>query len=54
MKYAVILFILVPSIYTFSYAKHSWKNKNKLAAIGAVLLATASIAIPLATLVFRE
>lgn len=54
MKYAVIPFILIPSIYTFSYAKHSWKAKNKPAAIGAALLATASIALPVMILMFKE
>jgi len=43
MKYIagfVIIFVLC--IYTMSFAKYSWQNVNKLAAIGAVLLIFAS------------
>lgn len=35
--YAGFLYIILSSIYTFSYAKQTWK-KNKAASLGAVLL----------------
>jgi hypothetical protein len=35
--YAGFLYIILSSIYTFSYAKKIWK-KNKAASIGAILI----------------
>lgn len=50
MKYIAILFILLPSLYTLSFAKHSWSKKNKAAAIGAALVALASVVLPIVVL----
>ena len=36
--YLGFIFIILSSIYTFSFAGQSWRNNNKAAAIGAVLL----------------
>jgi len=39
MRYILgFLLIFLLSIYTMSFAKYSWNNDNKLAAIGAILL----------------
>lgn len=35
--YLGFLYIILSSIYTFSYAKQAWKD-NKLASLGAVML----------------
>lgn len=40
--YAGILYVILSSIYTLSFAKYSWKNGNKLAAVGSVLLVLVS------------
>ncbi len=45
IMYAGFLFILLSSIYTFSFAGHSWKENNKLAAMGAVLIEFAAMAV---------
>jgi len=44
---AGFLFIILSSIYTMSYAKYSWTNNNKLAAIGAVLIIFISFGVVL-------
>lgn len=46
MKYIVILFLLIMSIHPFSYAKYNWDKKNKLGAIGVILLAMAAVVVP--------
>jgi hypothetical protein len=40
--YAGFLYIILSSIYTFSYAKKIWQ-KNKPASVGAILIVFASI-----------
>lgn len=49
MKYVVIPFIFLPSLYTLSFAKYNWK-KNKRAAIGVILLTAISIVLPVVLL----
>lgn len=51
--YAGFIFIILASIYTFSYAGQAWKAKNRSAAVGAVLLMLISIGLPIALMVFR-
>lgn len=46
MKYILILFILLPSIYTFNFAIYSWKRKRRPSAIGSILMAIISIVLP--------
>jgi hypothetical protein len=53
LKYALILFLLIISVHTFSYAKYNWVNNNKLGAAGALLLAIAQVAVPTAFLLLR-
>lgn len=43
MKYFLIIIGILPSIYLISFAKFNWKNNNKTAAIGAILLAAVAI-----------
>jgi hypothetical protein len=43
--YVGFLYIILSSIYTISYAGQSWKENNKKAAIGAVLLVFLSMAV---------
>lgn len=38
MKYVIGSLLLVLLFYLLSFARHNWKNKNKLAAIGVALL----------------
>ncbi|MCX8130281.1 MAG: hypothetical protein N3I35_09305 [Clostridia bacterium] len=52
MKYIVIITIIIPSLYLFSYAKYVWKN-SKRASIGAVIMALASIGLPVSVILFR-
>lgn len=43
--YAGLVYVLLSSIYTFSFAGQAWKSDNKAAAIGAVLLVFISIGL---------
>jgi hypothetical protein len=43
--YFGFLYIILSSIYTFSFARYSWRKNNKLAAVGAVLMVMLSIAV---------
>jgi hypothetical protein len=53
MRFLWILLIFTPLIYTYSFIKYSWNNNNKRAAIGAGILATASIVLPTVVLTLR-
>lgn len=53
MKYAALAFILVSSLYTLSYIKYNWNKKNRLGAIGVLILMVCSIALPVFTMFFR-
>jgi len=44
IAYLGFLYIILSSIYTFSFAKQTWEE-NKLASIGAVLLIFISMGI---------
>ena len=44
IAYLGFLYIILSSIYTFSYAKQTWEE-NKLASLGAVLLVFISMGI---------
>ncbi|NLE24447.1 MAG: hypothetical protein GX625_03750 [Clostridiaceae bacterium] len=46
IAYLGFLYIILSSIYTFSYAKQAWKD-NKLASMGAVLLVFISMGVTL-------
>ena len=46
MKYFVILLLLLLSINPISYAKYNWNKKNRLGAVGCILLVVLSVALP--------
>ncbi len=50
MKYVVMVFILISSLYSLSYAKYNWKKKNRMAAVGVIFVAMVSIILPAALL----
>lgn len=43
--YAGFLYIILSSIYTFTFAGQAWKDNHKAAAIGAVLLVFISMGL---------
>ncbi|NLU52957.1 MAG: hypothetical protein GXX10_08870 [Clostridiaceae bacterium] len=43
--YVGLLYVILSSIYTISFARQSWKKGNKLAAFGAALLVAISIGL---------
>ncbi|MCX7746511.1 MAG: hypothetical protein N2645_06435 [Clostridia bacterium] len=53
MKYIAILFLLTVSVHPLSYAKYNWGKKNKLAAVGSILLAIAAVIFPSVLLLLR-
>jgi len=53
MRYFIILLIFVCSGYSLSYARYSWDKKNKLAAIGVIILVVLSVALPVLFMFFR-
>ena len=53
MRYTVILFLIVLSIYPLSYAKYNWNKENKLGAIGVILLVIAAVVFPSMILLLR-
>ncbi|HHU89866.1 MAG TPA: hypothetical protein GXZ22_02270 [Clostridiaceae bacterium] len=44
IMYLGFLYVILSSIYTFSYAKQTWEE-NKLASLGAVLLVFISMGV---------
>jgi hypothetical protein len=57
MKYILLILLLTlvmpPSLYIYSFAKYSWRRDEKLAAVGAALLGTASMFLPALLLLIR-
>jgi len=53
MRYTVILFLIVLSMYPLSYAKYNWDRKNKIGAAGMITLTIAAIVIPTIQLFLR-
>lgn len=53
MKYLVVLILLIQSVYPINFARYNWKKKNKLGAVGAMLLAVSSIVVPAVLLFIR-
>ncbi len=46
MNFIIIPFLLIMAVYPISYAKYNWDHKNRLGAVGMILLTLASIALP--------
>jgi len=54
IKYALFLLIMVSGYYTLTYSKSLWSDdQNKLAAIGAGLIAAISVVAPIMFMLFR-
>ena len=53
MKYIIILLLLVLAIHPLSYAKYCWSKKNKLGALGVILIALLAIAAPSVLLIMQ-
>ena len=53
IKYIVITLVFLSAIYTFSFAKSTWKEKNKFGAVGVVIIGLTSIVLPLIILFFQ-
>lgn len=53
MKYVIIIIVTVISIYPFSYAKYNWGRKNRLGAVGCILLSVLSVVFPALLLLIR-
>ncbi|HZJ83018.1 MAG TPA: hypothetical protein VFD57_04320 [Clostridia bacterium] len=46
MNYIMLILPLCVSAYLLSFAKYNWDRRNKMAAIGAALIAVAAIVMP--------
>ncbi len=53
MKYLGVIFLIFLSIYPLSFARYSWRKKNRLGAASVILLAAASVIYP-AVLMFTR
>lgn len=47
MKYLIILSLTALLIYMISFARYNWAKKNRLAAIGSLIIGLAAAALPL-------
>lgn len=46
MKVLIILLVVCPNIYAFSYAWYAWKSKNLAGAAGILILMLAALLLP--------
>lgn len=53
MKYFVIVFLLILSVYPFSYVKYVWQGKNYFGALGMGFITLVSILFPAYLLLIR-
>lgn|GEM_PF-3050828 len=53
MKY-LLLFIIIPAIYAFSFAKYTWKEKNKIGSAGVLLITVISVALSFYYVLYGE
>lgn len=53
MKYLAVLLLLLIPIQPLSYAKYNWKRKNRLGAVGVVLLALTAFLVPSILIILR-
>ena len=53
MKY-LLLFIIIPAIYAFSFAKHTWKEKNKIGSAGVLLITAISVTLSFYYVLYGE
>lgn len=52
MEYLIIVFLVALLIYMFSFARYNWGNKNRLAAIGSLIIGIAAALLPLYIIFF--
>ncbi|HEY9059289.1 MULTISPECIES: hypothetical protein [Oscillospiraceae] len=53
MKILIMLLVICPNIYTFSYARYAWESKNKAGAAGILILMLAALLLPFFIIVLR-
>jgi hypothetical protein len=53
MKYVIVIILMIISIYPFSYARYNWNKKNKLGAVGSILIGIAAIVYPTVLILTR-
>jgi len=46
MLYLIIIFLLMASFYTLTFAKYIWKQGNVLGAISVIILALVNLIFP--------
>ncbi|NLJ66596.1 MAG: hypothetical protein GX340_04690 [Clostridiales bacterium] len=46
MKTIMFFLALWVFIYLLSFARHNWNKRNKMAAIGAIIIALSALAMP--------
>jgi hypothetical protein len=54
MKYIISVIPLGVMLYLFSFAKFNWTRKNKLAAVGSILIGIAAFAFPVFLMFFTD
>ena len=51
----ILLIVIIGSfIYTLSYGKYVWNQKNKLGSVAIILLALTALLLPMLTIFLRE
>jgi len=53
MIFIILPALLILAVYPLSYAKYNWDHKNKLGAVGMILLTLISIVLPTIMLLTR-
>ncbi|MDN5277547.1 MAG: hypothetical protein PWR01_1512 [Clostridiales bacterium] len=53
MRYVIAIFILICCGYSLSYAKYCWEDKNKLAAVGTIILVAMAVIFPVVMMMGR-
>ncbi|HHZ13003.1 MAG: hypothetical protein ACOX1R_03360 [Caldicoprobacterales bacterium] len=46
MKYFILTIAFWAFIYLLSFARYNWNKRNRMAAIGAIIIALAALAMP--------
>ncbi len=54
MKYIVVLLMLLVLFYLFSFAVYNWKNKNRMAAIGSVIIGLIAFVMQFVLMFFMD
>jgi hypothetical protein len=54
VKYVLLVPLLLLLLYLLSFAKYNWTQKNRLAAVGVLILCLAAAALPVFVLFFGK